>query len=181
MRPFFTFILLIMSVYGFAQSGKQKHPDLSYIRKDSIQIVRDRWGVPHVYAPTDAEAAYGLAWVKCEDDFMTLQNFLLTVKGYSGRKSGIEGAKLDYAVAMLRSKELTDREYQRQVSPKFQLYLRAFAAGVNRWVELHPDEVTVLPPNAFFWPTWEPDDLALLIKSPVELTRRFKKGLTNFA
>ena len=38
-----------------------------------------------------------------------------------------------------------------------------------RLAAAHPDEVTVLPPNAFFWPTWEPDDLALLIKSPVEL------------
>ena len=33
----------------------------------------------------------------------------------------------------------------------------------------HPEEVTVLSPKAFFWPTWEPDDLALLLNSPVEL------------
>jgi acyl-homoserine-lactone acylase len=138
MRLYLLFIMLALSSFAMAQQ-----PDLSYIRKDSIQIVRDQWGVPHIYAPTDAEVSYGLAWAQCEDDFKTVQDFMLIVKGYSGRVNGIDGAKLDYAVGMLRANELTKREYNKQVSPSFQKYLRAFAAGVNRWAELHPEEVKI--------------------------------------
>lgn len=141
MRSFLLFVMLAMSPLVFSQSAQ--NPDLSFIRKDSILIARDSWGVPHIYAPTDAEMAYGVAWAQCEDDFPTMQEFLLITKGYSGLMKGVDGAKLDYAVSMLRAKEITMAEYDKQISPEFQKYLRAFAAGVNRWVELHPEEVVV--------------------------------------
>lgn len=137
------FMMLIMSFSVFSQTSKNAVLDLSYIRKDSIQIARDEWGVPHIYAPTDAEVAYGLAWAQCEDDFKTIQEFMLIIKGFSGRKDGIDGAKLDYATGMLRSHEIARERYEREVSPSFQKYLRAFAAGVNRWAELHPNEVLI--------------------------------------
>ena len=41
------------------------------VNTSNISIVRDKWGVPHVYAKTDKEAAYGLAWAHAEDDFKT--------------------------------------------------------------------------------------------------------------
>jgi len=31
------------------------------INPDDITIIRDQWGVPHIYAKTDAQVAYGLA------------------------------------------------------------------------------------------------------------------------
>ena len=43
------------------------------VNTTNISIVRDKWGVPHVYAKTDKEAAYGLAWAHAEDDFRTIQ------------------------------------------------------------------------------------------------------------
>ena len=45
---------------------KYNVPD--YIHIEQIQIVRDSFGVPHIFAPTDAEVAYGLAWATMEDD-----------------------------------------------------------------------------------------------------------------
>ena len=47
----------------------------------NIEIVRDKWGVPHIYGKTDKEAAYGLAWAHAEDDFETIQNILLASRG----------------------------------------------------------------------------------------------------
>ncbi len=141
------FLLFFAALSAFISLSAQKASpdalDFSYIRKDSIKIVRDQWGVPHIYAPTDAEVAYGLAWAQCEDDFATMQDFLLIIKGFSGRKSGLEGVRLDYAVGLLRAHELTRREYKKQVPEEMQRYLRAFAAGANRWAELHPEEVLI--------------------------------------
>ena len=46
-----------------------------------VKIYRDSFGVPHIYAPTDEKVAYGLAWAECEDDFVTIQEQMLVVKG----------------------------------------------------------------------------------------------------
>ena len=45
----------------------------SQINPNNIEIVRDQFGVPHIYAQTDAEVAYGLAWANAEDDFTKIQ------------------------------------------------------------------------------------------------------------
>ena len=46
---------------------------ISQINPQDIDIVRDKFGVPHIYAKTDREVAYGLAWAHAEDDFKTIQ------------------------------------------------------------------------------------------------------------
>ena len=46
----------------------------------SIDIVRDSFGVPHIFANTDAEVAYGLAYAHAEDDFKTIQLGFLSGK-----------------------------------------------------------------------------------------------------
>ena len=38
------------------------------INPNNIDIVRDKYGVPHIFSKTDAELAYGLAWAHAEDD-----------------------------------------------------------------------------------------------------------------
>ena len=43
------------------------------INPNNIDIVRDNYGVPHIFSKTDAELAYGLAWAHAEDDFKTIQ------------------------------------------------------------------------------------------------------------
>ena len=47
------------------------------INPDKITIARDSYGVPHIFAETDAELAYGLAWAHSEDDFKTIQQAYL--------------------------------------------------------------------------------------------------------
>ena len=45
----------------------------SQINPKNIDIVRDQYGIPHIFAKTDAELSYGLAWANAEDDFNTIQ------------------------------------------------------------------------------------------------------------
>ena len=70
-----------------------------------IEIIRDEWGVPHIYAPTDAQVSYGLAWAHAEDDFKTIQEILLAAKQMMGRYQGPDGAPIDYVVGLLRCEE----------------------------------------------------------------------------
>ncbi|MFN5021697.1 MAG: penicillin acylase family protein, partial [bacterium] len=51
----------------------------------AVTIARDSFGVPHIFAKTDPEVSYGLAWAHAEDDFKSLQMVALPSKGLMGR------------------------------------------------------------------------------------------------
>ncbi|MFM2139159.1 MAG: hypothetical protein RJA57_1466, partial [Bacteroidota bacterium] len=67
-----------------------------------IRIARDSFGVPHLFAPTDAEVAYGLAWAHAEDDFETIQTVALSGKALLGTGLGKKGAEGDFVIQLLR-------------------------------------------------------------------------------
>jgi acyl-homoserine-lactone acylase len=106
-----------------------------------ITIARDQWGVPHIFAPTDAEVAYGFAWATAEDDFRTMQEQLLPIRSLSGLVNGKRGAVMDVAVHLLDTRAIVDERYEQDLSPEFRAVLAAYAAGVNAYAEAHPKEV----------------------------------------
>lgn len=100
-----------------------------------ITIARDEYGVPHIFAETDPEVAYGLAWASCEDLFPTMQEMLYAGKGCAGRYNGKDGAGRDYLTHLLGIRELVEERYETDISEDFKRYLEGYCAGVNAWVE----------------------------------------------
>jgi len=115
----------------------------SQINPDKITIIRDQWGVPHIYAKTDAEVAYGLAWAAAEDDFKTIQETLLPLRGKLGLYKGVEGAILDFAVEVIDVHPLVEEKYETDISPAFKKILDAYAAGMNAYAKKHPKEILI--------------------------------------
>lgn len=111
--------------------------------KYNVEIVRDSFGVPHIFGKTDADVAFGLVWAACEDDFTTVQWGLLISKGMLGRHLGIDGAKIDYAVQLLRVRQIIEERYESDISPEFKKLLEAAADAGNLYAERHPDQVLV--------------------------------------
>jgi penicillin amidase/acyl-homoserine-lactone acylase len=111
-----------------------------------VRILRDTWGVPHVFGTTDADAAYGLAWAHAEDDFRTIQISLLASRGELARATGRKGAANDFLVHWLRIPETVERGWP-QVSPEARAVAEAYAAGINAYAARHRREVLrgVLP------------------------------------
>src|SRR5262245_58158522 len=83
-----------------------------------VHILRDTWGVPHVFGRTDRDAAYGLAWAHAEDDFDTIQGALLAARGRLATRLGREGAPNDYLVQLLRVREVVEAGYPRDLRPE---------------------------------------------------------------
>lgn len=108
---------------------------------DSITIVRDKWGVPHIYGKTDADVAYGLAWANAEDNFEDMQHNLLQGLGRLGMAKGKEGAIRDYLAYSIRVKDIVDARYETDITPEFKRYLQGYAAGINAYAKAHPKEV----------------------------------------
>ncbi len=107
----------------------------------NIEIVRDQWGVPHIFAPTDQEVAYGFGWASSEDDFQTLQKQLLPTRGLAGRVLGRKAVVFDVAFHLTNAEELVNEKYEYDLSDKFRAYLESYCAGVNAYARNHPREV----------------------------------------
>lgn len=114
---------------------------------EQIQIARDKWGVPHIHAPTDAEVAYGLAWAECEDDFVTLQEQMLGIRGRLGESKGKDGLLIDFGIQFMGLREVVNTHYESSVTGSFKKYVEHFVAGINAYAALHPEELLI--PDVF--------------------------------
>src|SRR5579862_3967975 len=109
--------------------------------KYNVEIVRDSFGVPHIFGKTDADCAYGLVYAACEDDFKTVQWGLMLARGKLGLKMGIEGAKIDYAVQLLGVPDFINAHYEKDLSPECKKLLEAGAAAGNDFLKKHPEKI----------------------------------------
>lgn len=112
----------------------------SQVKRD-VRIVRDSYGVPHIYGRTDADVAYGLAYAHAEDDFPTLEEVIAATRGRAAAITGKDGATLDFALALLDARRDAERGYMTQLSPATRALVEAYAAGLNRYAEKHPGEM----------------------------------------
>lgn len=111
----------------------------SPINPKNITIVRDSFGVPHIFAKSDAEVSYGLAWAQAEDDFKSLQDVVLPAKGFMGRVLGKGGAAGDYAFALFRCREITKEKWH-TLSPAFIKLIEGYVQGINDYAASHKNE-----------------------------------------
>lgn len=130
MKKFLPFLLLI-TLHSQAQ-----------IDPASVTIARDSFGVPHIFAKTDPQVSYGLAWAHAEDDFKSLQLVALPSKGLMGRALGKDGVAGDYAFALFRCREITEEKWN-TLSPAFLRLIEGYVQGINDYAKAHPDEVLV--------------------------------------
>ena len=111
------------------------------INPAKIDIIRDSFGVPHIFGKTDPDVAYGLAWAHAEDDFGTIQQSLMAGKSMLAQYQGKKGASIDYIIHLLRIPELVEAKYEYDLSPAFKKLLEGYAAGLNAYAAAHPKEV----------------------------------------
>lgn len=110
------------------------------IQPSAIEIIRDSFGTPYIYAQTDAEVAYGLAWANAEDAFDVMQEMIISAKARFGEYKGVEGAKRDFIVKSLQLKERVDALYDTSFSTSFKKYLNGYVQGINAYAKAHPNE-----------------------------------------
>jgi len=116
-------------------------------RQYDVKILRDSWGVPHIFGTTDPDVAFGLAYAHAEDDFATLQDTLLAARGQLASVYGRKAAISDFMVHFFRVWDFVDQKYETDLSPETRAICEAYAEGTNYYASLHPGEVRrgVLP------------------------------------
>ena len=111
-------------------------------RDYEARIVRDDFGVPHIFGKTDADVAYGVAYAHAEDDFSTLQEVTAMTRGRMATLNGVDGAPVDYISALLDVGGTVERQYD-DLPADVRMVLDGYAAGLNDYAEEHPGEVNL--------------------------------------
>ena len=124
-----TLLVLLSSLSSYSQ-----------INPDHIEIIRDNYGVPHIYATTDAEVAYGFAWAQAEDHFKLIQEAYLAGNGLLGKRIGLKAAGADFLTQLIQSEEIVNELYG-TLDEKFIVLAEAFASGLNAYAKKHPEEI----------------------------------------
>ena len=105
---------------------------------ENITIIRDDFGVPHIYGNTDADAVFGLLYAQCEDDFNRVErNYIWAI----GRLAEVEGEKALYSdvrarLFMTKKEALENYENSPEWLKKLCI---AFADGINYYLYSHPE------------------------------------------
>src|SRR5262252_3778373 len=104
----------------------------------NVTIVRDTWGVPHVYGKTDADTVFGVIYAQAEDDFNRVENNYLLSLGRIAEADGESKVILD-----LRQKLFIDPVELKKIYAASPLWLRklmnAWADGLNFYLAKHPE------------------------------------------
>ena len=112
----------------------------SQINPDNIEIIRDHFGVPHIYANLDTEVAYGFAWAQAEDHFQLIQEAYLAGNGLLGKLIGLQGAGADFLTQFIQSKKTVNDKFY-TLDKKFVALIKAFADGLNAYAIKFPKQV----------------------------------------
>lgn len=133
--------------------GKIDRSTLSLAEKaDRVTIIRDGFGVPHIYGKTDADAVFGLLYAQCEDDFNRVEQNYIWATGRLAEIEGQDALYSDLRAKLFMTEDEAKDNYKK--SPKWlQELCDAFADGINYYLETHPE---VTPKLLTHFEPWMP-------------------------
>ncbi len=103
----------------------------------NVTIIRDNWGIPHIYGKSDADAVFGLLYAQCEDDFRRVEmNYIEKL----GRMAEVKGESEIYNDLLIRLViDSTDAIKDYKKAPDWlKKLMNAFADGINYYLYTHP-------------------------------------------
>jgi len=137
--PFAILLLVFLAACSDqAQQSTLSETDRLSDRAARVTIIRDDFGVPHIYAKTDADAVFGMLFAQSEDDFNRVeQNYIWA----TGRLAEVEGEKAIYSDLRARLyMTVAEAKAAYESSPPWlQDLCDAFADGINYYLQTHPE------------------------------------------
>lgn len=125
-------------VFISCQTSKLTEVQQWEAQSKNIEIIRDSYGVPHIYGVTDADAVFGLLYAQCEDDFNRVEENYVWATGRLAEVEGEEAIYSDLRAKLFMTEEEAKEAYQS--APKWlQELCDAFADGINYYLYTHPE------------------------------------------
>jgi acyl-homoserine-lactone acylase len=107
-------------------------------RAERVEILRDRWGVAHIYGESDADTVFGTVYAQAEDDFYRLETNYINAMGRLAEAEGAQELYRDLRMKLFIDPVVLQALYQE--SPLWlQELMTAFADGLNYYLHTHPE------------------------------------------
>lgn len=104
----------------------------------NVTIIRDDWGIAHVYGRTDADAVFGMEYAQAEDDFNRVETNYINAMGRLGEAEGESRIYQDLRMKLFMDPLAMKAEYE--ASPAWlKVLMNSFADGLNYYLFTHPD------------------------------------------
>ena len=123
------------------QTAAPDSPELAAFkqRAEGITIVRDDWGVPHIYGKTDADVVFGLMYAQAEDDFNRVETNFINSQGRLAEAEGESAIYRDLRMKLFI--DPADMQAKYNESPEWlKALMDAWADGLNFYLATHPDD-----------------------------------------
>jgi acyl-homoserine lactone acylase PvdQ len=147
------FLLILSSVLAFTFVARGAAATDALRREEqarAVTIIRDDWGIAHIFGKTDADAVFGAIYAQAEDDFNRVENNYLLSLGRMAEAEGESKVILD-----LRQKLFVDPSELKLLYARSPAWLRtlmvAWADGLNFYLAKHP---TVKPRAIAHFEPW---------------------------
>jgi acyl-homoserine-lactone acylase len=132
------FLFLLVPVQLLAQNFSK--PEITRWENEAknVTIIRDNWGIPHVYGKTDADAVFGLMYAQCEDDFKRMEMNYIEKLGRMAEVKGEGSLYDDLLIRMVIDSADAISDYNKAPMWLKKLCI-AFADGMNYYLYKHPE------------------------------------------
>ncbi len=135
MKKLLLFVLLPLQV--LAQSFSKQEIARWEKQSKQVTIIRDNWGIPHIYGKTDADAVFGLLYAQCEDDFKRVEMNYIEKLGRMAEVKGEAELYEDLLIRLVIDSAEAIKDYQK--APAWLKKLcNAFADGINYYLHKNP-------------------------------------------
>ncbi|MBC7848198.1 MAG: penicillin acylase family protein, partial [Chitinophagaceae bacterium] len=124
------FIFLLFPIHLFAQPFSTAEVSRWKQQAKQVTIIRDNWGIAHVYGNTDADAVFGLMYAQCEDDFNRVELNYIEKLGRLSEIYGEERIYEDLLNRLVLDSAAAVTDYNRS-PPWLKKLLQAYADGIN--------------------------------------------------
>src|SRR5580658_3315733 len=132
-------LLFIPSIHIVVGQPAQNELERWKQEASRVTIIRDNWGIPHVYGKTDADAVFGLLYAQCEDDFHRVEMNYIEKLGRLAEVNGEKDVYNDLLIRLVIDSSDAIKDYNDRMPGDFKLLCNAFADGVNFYLYKHPE------------------------------------------
>lgn len=146
-RPRLAFILLLplLLTLGFLEFSPAQPAG-----PEEVEIYRDEFGIPNIFARTEEGACFGMGYAMAEDRLEEVLKQYRRAAGTMAEVFGPEFVQHDYRQRLWQHREISEKNYPK-LPAKVRATIEAFQAGLKQYMKEHPKEVPSWAPELHPW------------------------------
>src|ERR1700712_3647305 len=133
-------LLLLFVSSSSALLHANGNPEIARWEREAgkVTIIRDNWGIAHIYGKTDADAVFGMEYAQAEDDFNRIETNYINAMGRLAETEGESKIYLDLRMKLFIPPATLKTQYA--ASPAWlKTLMNSFADGLNFYLYRHPE------------------------------------------